>query len=275
MKQKDHFKRQVFEMLEGGLRGSPAARTFSWIVITLILLSVSSMVVESYEEANNRFGGFLWVMETITVAVFTLEFILGLWTADLRYPGDKHPRLRFLTSFMAIVELLAILPFYLGLILSDPGLLELTEVFQLLRLLHLLKLGEYSPTLQALGSAFRATSRSILLCFVVCFLGMLAASIVLYRMENPLQPKVFPNVPACLWWAICQAANVRADSAYPMTVAGQFCAGAIRLLGIGMIAIPAGLLAAGYHRERVKRQDEKNPKAFCPFCGKKISSDDL
>ena len=268
------IKKKVYEILEGGLHGSTSARVFSWIVIILILLSVVSMVVESYEEAHHRVGSFLWVMESITVGVFTLEFLMGLWTADLRYPDAKYPRLRFLGSFMAIVELLAILPFYLGLILSDPGFLELTEVFQLLRLLHLLKLGEYSPTMRALAAACRATSHSFLLCVIICFFGMLAASIVLFKMEHELQPEVFSNVPASLWWAICAAINVRGGGAYPLTVIGQFCALVVRLLGIGLIAVPAGLVASEYRRERARHQEEMDPKTFCPHCGKRLRSDD-
>jgi voltage-gated potassium channel len=128
--------------------------------------------------------------------------------------------------------------------------------------------------MRALAAACRATSHSFLLCAVVCFFGMLAASIVLYNVEKEQQPEVFSNVPACLWWAICEAVNMRGVGAYPMTVIGRFSAMAVRLLGLGMIAVPAGLLASEYRRERAKHLEEKDPKAFCPHCGKRLNSDD-
>ena len=135
------WKHRVLEVLEGGLRGNPAARAFSWLLIILIILSILFMVlmnVDGTEPWHRTFE----IIETVTIGIFTLELLLGSWTADVRFPEEAHPQRRYWTLFMTIVQILAILPFYLGLILQDTAYEEVAEFFELLKLLHLLKIGE-------------------------------------------------------------------------------------------------------------------------------------
>ncbi len=142
-KEKIHeIKHKALEVLEGGLRGNAAARFFSWVLIVLILLSVANLFLrgteffEPYEETFET-------IETVTIGIFTLELILGFWTADVRFPGHPRSRVRYLADFMTIVQMLAIMPFYLGLLLGDDyAYMQFAEYFELLKLLHLLKLGE-------------------------------------------------------------------------------------------------------------------------------------
>ena len=138
------LKEKVLEVLEGGLRGSTAARIFSIVLIVLIVLSMVFMIIADMERFKPYEEAFE-IIETITIGIFTLELILGFWTADVRFEDHRHPRLRYLTDFMTIVQILAILPFYLGLILQNTQLSEVSEFFEmlkLLKLLHLLKIGE-------------------------------------------------------------------------------------------------------------------------------------
>ena len=173
--EKRPVKQWVFEMIHGGIRGNRAARIFSAIIIILILLSVASMILESYESIESRFHSVFFCLEAVTVAVFTLEYLAGLWTADLAYPDSKHPRLRFMGSFMAIIELLAVLPFYLSLILQDESFLDITEFFQLLRLLHVLKLGEYNKPLHTLGEVIRESLPQLVTVVLIGLFGSTAA----------------------------------------------------------------------------------------------------
>ena len=127
------LKRRLYEMITGGLKGKRAARVFSWLVIVLILLSTLALILDMIQAVPDSF-------ET---PLFWLEAVIGLWTADLAYPDAAHPRLRYMCSLMAIVEVLAVLPFYLALILHNSELLEIAEAAEILRLLHLLKLSEF------------------------------------------------------------------------------------------------------------------------------------
>ncbi len=138
---KREIKEKVLEVLEGGLKGSPASRFFSILMIVLILLSIIFMLIwdiDRFEPYHEIFE----IIETITVGIFTLELILGFWTADVRFPDCPRPRLKYATSFMTIIQFLAILPFYLGKLLDNTAFDEIVEVFQILKLLHLLKIGE-------------------------------------------------------------------------------------------------------------------------------------
>ena len=141
MKDRKELKHKVLEVLEGGLRGNTAARIFSIVLIVLILLSILFMLIWNVE-GMEKFHTAFEIIETITVGIFTLELILGFWTADVRFPDDKHPRLRYLRQPMTIIQMLAILPFYLGLLLKNTSYTEVAEYFELLKLLHLLKIGE-------------------------------------------------------------------------------------------------------------------------------------
>ena len=138
---KREIKHKVLEVLEGGLRGNTAARIFSWTLIVLILLSVVFMIIGDTDQFE-PFVETFEIIETVTIGIFTLELILGFWTADIRYADAPRPRLKYMTSFMTIIQILAILPFYLGLILQNTDYMEYAEYFQLLKLLHLLKIGE-------------------------------------------------------------------------------------------------------------------------------------
>ena len=131
MKDRKELKHKVLEVLEGGLRGNLAARIFSWLLIILIVLSMLFMLLEKLDVWQQWHETFE-IIETITIGVFTLELILGFWTADIRFAGDPHPRIRYMTNFMTNIQFLAILPFYMGLLLNETPLEELSEYFQIL-----------------------------------------------------------------------------------------------------------------------------------------------
>ncbi len=135
------LKEKVLEVLEGGLRGNTAARIFSITMIVLILVSMLFLLLEALEKAEAYYETFE-VIESVIIGIFTVELILGLWTADVRFAGHPHPRLRYLTDFMTNIQFLAILPFYMGLLLHNTRFSEFAEFFQFLKLLHLLKIGE-------------------------------------------------------------------------------------------------------------------------------------
>ncbi len=135
------LKEKVLEVLEGGLRGNTAARIFSITIIILILVSMLFLLLEVLERAKAYYDTFE-VIESVIIGIFTVELLLGLWTADVRFAGHPRPRLRYITDFMTNIQFLAILPFYMGLLLQNTRLSEFAEFFQFLKLLHLLKIGE-------------------------------------------------------------------------------------------------------------------------------------
>ena len=239
-------------------------------IIALIGLSILSIILQSFENLAEKYGGVFHVFEVATVAVFTAEYILRIWTADLLYPGEKHPRLKYIVSFMAVIDLLAILPFYLPFISADMRFLRMIRLFRLFRLLRVFKLGRYFDALQVILKVIRESSTRLIISVMLCLFVMLFSAIVMYTVENPVQPEQFPNVIASLWWAICTLTTVGYGDVYPVTMVGRFFASVISLVGIGIIAIPTGIIAAGFTSVIDGRQSDRDPKKYCPYCGHRI-----
>lgn len=249
-------KQRVFEIISKAENGDRASSIFDWSIMILIALSILTIILDSFQSIHQKYQSLFQVFEIITVIVFTIEYILRIWTADLLYPNAKHPHLKYIFSFMAIIDLLAILPFYLPFFSADLRFLRMMRLFRLFRLLRVLKLGRYFDALQVIVKVIRTSAPQLIMSVVLCFFVMLFSAIIMYEVENPVQPEQFPNVLASLWWAICTLTTVGYGDVYPITSVGRFFASVISLVGIGIIAIPTGIIAAGFSQAISK--DEKD-----------------
>jgi voltage-gated potassium channel len=270
------LKKRVFEIINKAEEGDILSRLFDGTIMTLILLSILSIILESFKGIAESYAAVFKVFEYVSVAVFTLVYLLRIWTADLLYPEAKHPRLKYMRSFMAIVDLAAILPFFIPFITIDLRFLRMLRLLRLLRLLRILKLGRYFDALTVVVKVVKKSASQLIISIVICFFVMLFSAIIMYTVENPVQPEAFPNVISSLWWAICTLTTVGYGDIYPITHTGRLFASIIALLGIGIIAIPTGILAAGFSsviNERAENDDgepAEDKKHYCPYCGHKL-----
>ncbi len=248
MKQKYSLKKRVFEIINKAEDGDLASKIFDWTIMALIALSIISIILESFADIYARYNTLFRIFEIITVVVFTAEYLLRIWTADLLFPEANHPRLKYVFSFMALIDLLAILPFYLPFFSADLRFLRMMRLFRLFRLLRVFKLGRYLDALHVIVKVIRTSGPQLIMSVVICFFVMLFSAIVMYTVENPEQPEQFPNVISALWWAICTLTTVGYGDVYPITAVGKFFASVISLVGIGIIAIPTGIIAAGFNQ---------------------------
>ena len=254
------IKKHVFRIVNKAESGDRASEMFDWFIMSLIALSILSIVLESFSGISEKWGSVFDVFEVFTVIVFTIEYILRLWTADLLYPDAKHPRLKFFFSLIALIDLLAICPFYLPFISADLRFLRMMRLFHLFRLLRILKLGRYFDALQIIMKVIRASGPQLVMSVALCSFVMLYSAIIMYTVENPVQPEQFPNVIASLWWAICTLTTVGYGDVYPITDVGRFFASVISLVGVGIIAIPTGIIAAGFNQMiRKEKEEEQEP----------------
>ena len=264
------IKQRIFDIISKAEEGDRASKVFDTGIIVLIALSIIAIILQSFESLATKYDAVFHWFEVITVAVFSVEYILRIWTADLLYPNEKHPRHKYIFSFMALIDLLAILPFYLPFISADMRFLRMIRLFRLFRLLRVFKLGRYFDALQIIIRVIKESASQLIISVVLCMFVMLFSAIVMYTVENPVQPDQFPNVIASLWWAICTLTTVGYGDVYPVTVVGRFFAAVISLVGIGIIAIPTGIIAAGFSSVIDKRDEAKEVKKYCPYCGHKI-----
>ncbi|MBQ8160470.1 MAG: ion transporter [Clostridia bacterium] len=240
------IKHRIFEIISRSEHGDRASAVVDWTIMMLIALSILAIILDSFQSIHEKYQTVFQVLEVVTVLVFSLEYVLRIWTADLLYPEAKHPRLKYCLSFMAMIDLLAILPFYLPFLSADLRFLRMMRLFRLFRLLRVLKLGRYFDALQVIVDVIRKSWPQLIMSIVICFFVMLFSAIIMYEVENPVQPEQFPNVISSLWWAICTLTTVGYGDVYPITAVGRFFASIISLVGIGIIAIPTGIIAAGF-----------------------------
>ncbi|MBR6028172.1 MAG: ion transporter [Clostridia bacterium] len=255
------IRERVFEIVSKAESGDRASRVFDWTIMALIALSVLAIILESFAGLYAKYRTVFMVFERITVTVFAIEYLLRIWTADLLYPEAKHPRLKYFFSPMALIDLLAILPFFLPFVSADLRFLRMIRLLRLTRLLRVFKLGRYLEAFQTILRVIRSAGPKLLMSSVICFFIMLLSAIVMYTAENSVQPEQFPNVISALWWAICTLTTVGYGDVYPVTDIGKLFASFISFFGIGIIAIPTGIIAAEFGRTVGQDGEEDAPTA--------------
>lgn len=261
-----NIRKRTWEIVEVARAGDKASRIFDITILALILLNVIAVIIGSVQLVQVRFGFFLEMFEVVSVIIFTIEYGARLWscTVDSSLPGPITGRIRFALRAMSIIDLLAILPFYLPFIGAD---LRSLRVLRLLRIFRVAKVGRYYSSLNLIKQVFKSKKEELILSSSLMCLLLVASSSLLYYCENPVQPDAFSSIPATMWWAVATLTTVGYGDMYPVTLLGKFFASIIAILGIGMFALPTGILGAGFV-EAI--QEEKKSKRACPHCGKEL-----
>ncbi len=263
------IKEKIFEIIQPAEDGKLASRIFDCIIMFLIALSIFSIFAITFDLSESM-TRHLRQVEKISLIVFTIEYLLRVWTSDLLFPEETRLKalFKYLTMGMAIIDLLAILPFYLPMIFPI-NLLGL-RMLRLTRILRVCKLTRYSEALASIADVFTSKSKEIIASFLVVFLLLIVASLMIYYAEHETQPEAFKNAFSGLWWAVATLTTVGYGDIYPVTVMGRIIGAIIALLGIGMVAIPTGILSSGFI-EHFSHSDKPSPPARCPHCGKVLN----
>ncbi|RUR53065.1 potassium channel family protein [Vreelandella populi] len=215
------------------------------LICVLILLASLTAILETEPTLRAMAPGLFTALEAIFIGMFTLEYLLRLYAIgeDPRYRGVTG-RIRYIFSFWALVDLLAILPFFLGFMSHNNAFL--LRLLRLARILRLARLGRFSQAWSALASALKSRTHELLLSAGVAGLLLLFSSCCLYVVEAAAQPEAFGSVPRALWWSIATLTTVGYGDVTPITALGKFFAGITAVAGIGIIAMPTGILAAAF-----------------------------
>ncbi len=247
------LRRRFYEMLEERHSDDLLSVLFDAFIIILIIANVIAFVAETVDHINARFGPAFELFNIISVIIFTIEYVARLWVSveavPLRHLKPLKARLHFAARPLLIIDLLAVLPFYLS---SFFGL-DL-RILRVLRLLRFLKLARYSPALDTLGRVIVSESRALVGALMVMLSLLLFNSSVIYFLERDIQPEQFGSIPAAAWWAISTLTTVGYGDVVPMTNAGKLFGGVMMILGLGMFALPIGILATGFAQEINRRE---------------------
>lgn len=260
------LKTRVYEVLIAHPAAGQASRAVAALITVLIALNVLAVVLETVPSLHARYGGAFYAFEVFSVAVFTVEYVLRLWTCalDPRFAGPVTGRLRFAVTPMAVVDLMAVAPFYLPMVSADLRFLRATRLFRLLRVL---KLGRYSESLRIFGNVLRARRADLIVALFAALLLLVFASAFMYFVERDAQPQAFSSIPATMWWGVVTLTTVGYGDVYPLTPVGRVLGAVIALFGVGLFALPAGILASGFAEEIQKKP---GTRATCPHCGREI-----
>ncbi len=259
------IKKRAYQVLFGEPKSDPLQRWVNGGLVTLILFNLVCVVLETVESLGPSYSGAFEAFEIFSVSIFLLEYIVRLWcgTESERYQTPVRGRLRLAFSPMMIIDLLAILPFFLSFLI--PHDLRFLRALRLLRLMVFLKLGRYSTALKTLTQVFSARRDQLAISFLALLILLFTASSVLYLVEHSVQPEKFPNIPATLWWGVITLTTVGYGDVYPVTALGKLFSGIVSVLGIGMFAVPGGILASGFMEIMPRKKAE-----YCPHCGERV-----
>ena len=270
---RESTKKRVFEIIQIGKETDFISRTFDFTVVIAILLNLMIAIAETFEQMATYHTVFQTV-ELITVIMFTVEFLLRLWTAEYLFPGNSLGKsvLKFVTSFTGIVDLLAFLPYYLPFFFPEGAVAF--RMFRIVRILRLFRVNKYYDALNVIGRVLRRKRSQLISSVFIILVLMTASSLCMYSLEHEAQPEVFQNAFSGFWWAVSTLLTVGYGDIYPITIAGRIFGIGITFLGVGMVAVPTGILSAGFVEEMSEIQrggssmDEE--KKYCPYCGKKL-----
>ena len=262
-----NVRKRVYEIVEIAQPGDTLSKVFDIFIVALIALNIVALILETVKSIEARAPRLFSVFEFVSVVLFSVEYVARLWSC-VEKPAYKKPvsgRLRFAITPLAVIDLLAVLPFYLPFTGID---LRFLRALRMMRIFRVAKLGRYSQSLQILHRVIVAKKEQLLCTLFILLLLVIIAASMLYYTENQVQPEIFPSIPAAMWWAVCTLTTVGYGDVYPITALGKIMASVIAILGIGMFALPTGVVGAGFVEEMSR--DQKLLK--CPHCGKQIST---
>lgn len=258
-------RNRTFAVLDVAADGDFTSRFVDVTIMTLIVLNVIAVVLETVPSLQAAYGPQFHAFDLFSVMVFTLEYVLRLWscTTDPRYAHPVWGRVRFAARPMIIIDLLAILPFLLPLVVTVD--MRALRILRLFRLFRVFKLARYWSALRLMGDVLNSKKEELIVGFIVMTIVLVFAASLMYVVEHEVQPEAFGSIPASMWWAVATLTTVGYGDVYPVTALGKFGGALIALVGVGMFAMPAGILAQGFADECRKRRGVRPPMT-CPHC---------
>ena len=247
-------RKKVYDILEHGFDGSSTSRLFSGFIVLLIILNVSAIILESYKPIGEMYHQEFLLFNIFSVVVFTLEYFARIWVS-VESPlsersGPTKSRLKYLLSPVSLIDLLAIAPFYLSFIFAID-----LRYLRMLRMIRLLKLTHYFKGLHLFIDVFKKELPSIGAAIIIMSVLVIMSASVMYGLEHEAQPDVFDSIPSAIWWSVVTMTTVGYGDVIPVTFLGKFISIFIMLLGVGIVALPAAMLAAKFGDElRTRKQ---------------------
>ena len=254
----DYRRKRLFEIIEIGLPGDVASQVYDAFNILSIVINLVVSVMYTFDDLHAKFGPWLVTVEAITVAFFALDYCLRLWTAKFLRPSLSEPKavLRYVFSFSGLVDLLSFLPYYLPVFFPSGAVAF--RMFRVARVFRLFRVNAYYDSLGVITEVISSKRQQLFSSVFILLVLMLASSLCMYSLEHEAQPQVFTNAFSGIWWSVSTLLTIGYGDIYPVTTMGKIFSIFITFLGVGMVAIPTGIISAGFVDQytRIKRISE-------------------
>ena len=249
-------RKRLFEIVEVGYAGDAVSRSYDALNVLAIVVNLTAAVLDTFDGVHLHYAAVLDGVETVTVLFFTADYLLRVWTAPLLYPGAPHGRLRYLVSFTGLIDLLSFLPWYLPVVFPQGAVAF--RMFRIVRIFRLFRVNAYYDSLSVITEVIAGKRQQLISSVFIILVLMLGASLCMYSLEHDAQPEVFANAFSGIWWAASTLLTVGYGDIYPITPLGQLFGIFITFLGVGIVAIPTGIISAGFVEQysRMKRLGE-------------------
>lgn len=252
----DSYKLRIYEILEATRSHDDAAEAVNLFLHVLVILNIASVVLETVDGVYLAHREFFQLFADISVAIFTVEYLLRLWSCDVdpKYARSFSGRMRYALTPLAMIDLLVILPTYAA--LAFPADYRLLRSMRVLWTFRLLKVSRYSNSLQTILDVVRSQERELIMSMSAITFFLVLSSTMIYLLEHDAQPDRFPDIPATMWWSILTMTTI-GENFYPITPLGKLIGGLIIILGVATFALPTSILTSGFVEVLEKRREEE------------------
>lgn len=251
-------RKRIFEIVEVGNDVDNVSRGYDFLNTFFIILNLTVSIMYTFDHIKLQYGSWLLMLERITVATFCIDYILRLWTSKYRYSNLNEPKavLKYMLSFTGIVDLLSFLPYYLPVFFPSGAVAF--RMFRIVRIFRLFRINAYYDSLNVITEVITSKKQQLFSSVFIILVLMLASSLCMYSLEHNAQPEVFSNAFSGIWWAASTLLTVGYGDIYPITTLGKMFGIFITFLGVGMVAIPTGIISAGFvdQYSRIKQMSE-------------------
>jgi len=251
-------RKRMSAIVEMGSADDWVSRGYDILSCVILLINVAVTILYTFDRMELQYGSILLAIEAVTVAFFAVDYVLRVWTAPAVYPNKTEFRAirKYVFSLTGIVDLLSFLPYYLPIFFPTGA--AVFRIFRVVRIFRLFQINAYYSALNVITEVLNSKRQQLVSSVFIILVLMVASSLCMYSLENAAQPEVFSNAFSGIWWAVSTLLTVGYGDIYPITNAGKIVSIFITFLGVGMVAIPTGIISAGFVDQfsRIKRLSE-------------------
>lgn len=258
------IKKRIYSIIEIGNKSDIPSTLFDIFIVMMIWINLLVTLAFTFEEFD-PYVGLLNGLELFTVIIFTVEYILRIWTADQRYENIPKWKaaFKFIVSFYGIIDLLTFLPFYLPMVF--PAGIVAFRILRVFRIFRLFKINAQYDAFNVITSVLKDKKNQLISSMCLILILMTASSLAMFGLEHDAQPDIFKNAFSGIWWSVSTLLTVGYGDIYPITVAGRMLGIVTAFLGVGMVAIPTGIISAGFVEQYTKIKGDKYDCKNCPW----------